>query len=92
MIAIEAHQRNMVCSLSELIKANLLTYLFQPIAVRNALREANVDISKDIDGIAFTRGPGWSASVYFDFDLMNIRYGRVPECWIKCCKNPGFCT
>jgi len=29
-----------------------------PIAVRNALREANVDISKDINGIAFTRGPG----------------------------------
>ncbi|GLB37247.1 putative required for the formation of a threonylcarbamoyl group on adenosine at position 37 (t(6)A37) in mitochondrial tRNAs that read codons beginning with adenine [Lyophyllum shimeji] len=29
-----------------------------PIAVKRALREANVDIRKDIDGIAFTRGPG----------------------------------
>lgn len=29
-----------------------------PLAVRRALREANVDISRDINGIAFTRGPG----------------------------------
>ncbi|KAG6813678.1 hypothetical protein H0H92_008526 [Tricholoma furcatifolium] len=29
-----------------------------PIAVSRALREANLDIRKDIDGIAFTRGPG----------------------------------
>ncbi|KAJ3539265.1 hypothetical protein NMY22_g4815 [Coprinellus aureogranulatus] len=29
-----------------------------PSAVTRALREANVDIVKDIDGIAFTRGPG----------------------------------
>ncbi|KAF8070292.1 Gcp-like domain-containing protein [Lyophyllum atratum] len=29
-----------------------------PIAVKRALREANLDIRKDIDGIAFTRGPG----------------------------------
>ncbi|KAG5646284.1 hypothetical protein DXG03_003880 [Asterophora parasitica] len=29
-----------------------------PFAVQRALSEANVDIRKDIDGIAFTRGPG----------------------------------
>ncbi|KAF5385992.1 hypothetical protein D9615_002414 [Tricholomella constricta] len=29
-----------------------------PIAVKRALREANVDVRKGIDGIAFTRGPG----------------------------------
>lgn len=30
----------------------------QPLAVQAALREAQVDIVKDVDGIAFTRGPG----------------------------------
>ncbi|EDR11791.1 uncharacterized protein LACBIDRAFT_313559 [Laccaria bicolor S238N-H82] len=29
-----------------------------PYAVRRALKEANVDLVKDINGIAFTRGPG----------------------------------
>ncbi|RDB25348.1 putative tRNA N6-adenosine threonylcarbamoyltransferase, mitochondrial [Hypsizygus marmoreus] len=29
-----------------------------PIAVKRALKEANVSVAKDIDGIAFTRGPG----------------------------------
>ncbi|TFK25491.1 glycoprotease [Coprinopsis marcescibilis] len=29
-----------------------------PLAVRRALQEAQVDIVRDIDGIAFTRGPG----------------------------------
>ncbi|KAF9467255.1 Gcp-like domain-containing protein [Collybia nuda] len=29
-----------------------------PIAVKRALGEAKLDVSKDIDGIAFTRGPG----------------------------------
>ncbi|TFK75318.1 peptidase M22, glycoprotease [Pluteus cervinus] len=29
-----------------------------PLAVQRALRDANVDITRDIDGIAFTRGPG----------------------------------
>ena len=60
MMAIEAHQRNMVSFLRRILKVSLLTLLWQPIAVQNALREANVDISKDINGIAFTRGPGWS--------------------------------
>jgi len=29
-----------------------------PLAVRAALHKANINISKGIDGIAFTRGPG----------------------------------
>ncbi|PFH51999.1 hypothetical protein AMATHDRAFT_141146 [Amanita thiersii Skay4041] len=29
-----------------------------PLAVQQALKDANVDIVKDIDGVAFTRGPG----------------------------------
>lgn len=33
-------------------------HLSQPFAVKRALAEADVSISKDIDGIAFTRGPG----------------------------------
>ncbi|KAF8626848.1 hypothetical protein AX15_004674 [Amanita polypyramis BW_CC] len=34
------------------------TPFYQPLAVRQALAEAKVNITKDIDGVAFTRGPG----------------------------------
>ncbi|KAG5352230.1 hypothetical protein C0989_003236 [Termitomyces sp. Mn162] len=38
--------------------------LSQPLAVRRALDEAGLDVRNDIDGIAFTRGPGMYAVVH----------------------------
>ncbi|KAG5650193.1 hypothetical protein H0H81_000352 [Sphagnurus paluster] len=60
MVAIQAHQRNMVSPICAAVRP--LTSV-QPLAVKRALHEANVDIRKDIDGIAFTRGPGGCLSV-----------------------------
>ena len=57
MTAIQAHQRNMVCAPPQRPTPNI-HILSKPFAVTRALKEANADIVKDIDGIAFTRGPG----------------------------------
>ncbi|KIJ13044.1 hypothetical protein PAXINDRAFT_177058 [Paxillus involutus ATCC 200175] len=62
MVAIEGHQRNMVCnmilgiSLFIDVLSDSVTSM-QPTAVRRALEESRVPI-RDIDGVAFTRGPG----------------------------------
>ena len=58
-VAIEAHQRNMVESVLS-IQFNSIDLSLQPGAVRMALEQANMSIH-DIDGIAFTRGPGTRA-------------------------------
>ena len=52
-----SHQRNMVWYLLDFISM-FLHLAKQPGAVRRALDDAGLDISRDIDGIAFTRGPG----------------------------------
>ena len=57
MTAIHAHQKNMVCV--DFLAAHCLNDdVIKPIAVSRALAEAKVDIVRDVDGIAFTRGPG----------------------------------
>jgi N6-L-threonylcarbamoyladenine synthase len=56
--AVQAHQQNMVPSSSP--RAHLrwsLKRIGQPIAVQRALKDACISAT-DVDGIAFTRGPG----------------------------------
>lgn len=56
--AVQAHQQNMVRSSSP--RAHLcwsLRLIGQPIAVQRALKDAGIS-AMDVDGIAFTRGPG----------------------------------
>jgi len=60
-VAISWHQRNLVRALSghrpcPILRLNRLSF-FQPFAVKQALEEAKTK-AVDIDGIAFTRGPG----------------------------------
>ncbi|KAF9529287.1 glycoprotease family-domain-containing protein [Crepidotus variabilis] len=39
-----------------------------PFAVKRALKEANLDLKRDIDGIAFTRGPGMAGCLSVGMD------------------------
>lgn len=56
--AVQAHQRNMVRSPSLRIPVPPVANLgVQPIAVQRALTDAHIR-AQDVDGIAFTRGPG----------------------------------
>ena len=56
--AVQAHQRNMVRSPLLLLPVPLVAKLrAQPIAVQRALKDAHIS-ALDVDGIAFTRGPG----------------------------------
>lgn len=48
---------NAIWSVCENVHCTLLTFR-QPFAVKRALTEAGLDLVRDIDGIAFTRGPG----------------------------------
>lgn len=58
-VAIGAHQKNMVSLCAVSFCRIIWNTLLQPRAVRRALDEANMSMN-DIDGIAFTRGPGMS--------------------------------
>lgn len=56
--AVQAHQRNMVRSPSLRVRVlSVAKFRTQPIAVQTALKEAHMS-AQDVDGIAFTRGPG----------------------------------
>jgi N6-L-threonylcarbamoyladenine synthase len=63
-VAIEAHQRSMVRLFIPVsaVARQFHPYSFpKPTAIRQALAEADMNVN-DVDGIAYTRGPGQSAS------------------------------
>ena len=89
--AVQAHQRNMVRSSSPRVTSRWsLKLIGQPIAVRRALKDACISAT-DVDGIAFTRGPG--QYLLSSFQCLSCpprlwsRYDRLSWRWFQCSKD-----
>lgn len=65
-----------------------------PFAVKRALTEAGVDLIRDIDGIAFTRGPGTlpSSPLVLILISFHVRDAWLSGRWMQCCKDAGHCA
>ena len=92
--AVQAHQRNMVRLPFLLLPVSLVAKLrAQPIAVQTALKDARIS-ALDLDGIAFTRGPGncflrhWRVRVARNLtENIQHRHDRLSWGWFQRCQD-----
>jgi len=92
IVAISWHQRNLVRAHTSSLPNPMIEYTFcQPFAVKRALEGAKMK-AVDVDGIAFTRGPGREIVKKEKYVLIVwFRDGWLSCCLQQCCQISSSC-
>ena len=91
-VAIQWHQRNLVSITQTSLIVSPLIRRHQPFAVQQALKNANMRV-QDVDGIAFTRGPGIHLpNARFVAKVLTLRNGRMFVCFRQRSQDSSSCS